>query len=135
MKAASPRIRTKFIGILIMASVLPVTAALFVFETLGYRSFRETRGRLHQARAQQVAVTLSDLVRQQLESLDDWVALSQLASSISRATESTPAQSPEEMKSVIDAIEARWPGAKTPVTDVERVVLGSRASGSAAASA
>jgi len=109
MKAASPRIRTKFIGILIMASVLPVTAALFVFETLGYRSFRETRGRLHQARAQQVAVTLSDLVRQQLESLDDWVALSQLASSISRATESTPAQSPEEMKSVIDAIEARWP--------------------------
>src|SRR4029434_1904506 len=107
--AASPRIRSKFIGILIMASVLPVTAALLVFETLGYRSFRETRGRLQQARAQQVAVMLSDLVRQELESLDDWVALSQLAQSVSRATETTRTESPEEIKTIVNAVEARWP--------------------------
>jgi DNA-binding transcriptional LysR family regulator len=34
-----------------------------------------------------------------------------------------------------EAQRARWPGAKTPVRDVERVVMGSRASGASAASA
>jgi phosphoserine phosphatase RsbU/P len=110
---AAPRIRSKFIGILIMASVLPVTAALLVFETLGYRSYRDARGRLHQTRAQHVAVVLSDLVRQELESLDDWAALSQIAPSISKATESTRAESPEEIKTVVGAIETRWPGMGT----------------------
>jgi len=107
--AVSPRIRNKFIGILIMASVLPVTAALLVFETFGYRSYREARGRLQQARAQHLAVMLSDLVRQELESIDDWAALSQLSQAVSRASESMRVESHEEMKTVVDAIEARWP--------------------------
>jgi hypothetical protein len=81
-----------------MASVLPVTAALLVFETLGYRSYRDARGRLHEARAQHLAIMLSDLVRQELESIEDWTALSQLAQIISRATESTKTESPEEIK-------------------------------------
>jgi sigma-B regulation protein RsbU (phosphoserine phosphatase) len=106
---AAPRIRSKFIGILIMAAVLPVTAALLVFETLGYRSYREARGRLHQARAQHVAVMLGDLVRQELEGLDDWVALSQLPQLVARASESAGAESEEEIKTVVKAIEARWP--------------------------
>src|SRR5687768_6001120 len=106
--AATPRIRSKFIGILIVAAVLPVTAALLVFETLGYHSYREARGRLHQARAQHVAVMLSDLVRQELESIDDWVALSQIGQSVSRATENTRAESPEEIRTVVNAIETRW---------------------------
>jgi phosphoserine phosphatase RsbU/P len=106
--AATPRIRSKFIGILIVAAVLPVTAALLVFETLGYRSYREARGRLQQVRAQHVAVMLSDLVRQELESIDDWVALSQFGQSVARATENTRTESPEEIKTVVKAIEARW---------------------------
>jgi serine phosphatase RsbU (regulator of sigma subunit) len=106
--AATPRIRSKFIGILIMASVLPVTAALLVFETLGYRSYREATGRFHQARAQQVAVMLSDRVRQELESLEDWVALSQISKSISNATDATQNESQEEIKTVVSAIESRW---------------------------
>lgn len=107
--AANLRIRSKFIGILIMAAVLPVTAALLVFETLGYRSYRDARGRLHEARAQYMAVVLSELVRQQLESLDDWAALSTLAQNVSRIAEPTKAESPEEIKTLVGAIEARWP--------------------------
>jgi len=107
--AAPLRIRTKFIGILIMASVLPVTAALFVFETLGYRSYREARGRLHQARAEHLAVMLTDLVRQELESLEDWVALSDLHERVAQAEETVRSESPEERKTVAEAIEARWP--------------------------
>jgi serine phosphatase RsbU (regulator of sigma subunit) len=64
---------------------------------------------LQQARAQQVAVMLSDLVRQELESLDDWVALSQLAQGVSRATETTRTESPEEIKTIVNAVETRWP--------------------------
>jgi serine phosphatase RsbU (regulator of sigma subunit) len=120
--AVSPRIRNKFIGILITASVLPVTAALLVFETLGYRSYREARGRLHQSRAQHVAVMLSDLVRQELESIDDWAALSQLSQTVARASESTRAESHEEMKTVVDAIEARWP-TMTPDDPFLRAIL------------
>lgn len=114
--AATPRIRSKFIGILVMAAVLPVTAALLVFETLGYQSYRDARGRLHQARAQHVAVMLSDLVRQELESLDDWAALSQLSHTVSKVIGSTQSESPEEIKAVVNAIEARWPemGADDP---------------------
>ena len=75
--ATPSRIRAKFIGILIMAAVIPVTAALLLFETLGYRSYREARGKLFQAQAHHVAAMLNDLVRHELGSLDDWMTLTE----------------------------------------------------------
>jgi serine phosphatase RsbU (regulator of sigma subunit) len=73
MKRGSPqlRIRTKFIATLIATAVVPICLALLVFETLGYRSYRETLGQLQETQAKHSAMTLEHLVRQKLEGYPD----------------------------------------------------------------
>ena len=102
-------IRGKFIGILVLAGVIPVCIALLVFETLGYRSYREAMGHLQEARAQHLAQTLGDVVRKELESLDDFIALSSLHERLQAAGQSLAADSPEELKAQVAEIESRWP--------------------------
>src|SRR5687768_9082125 len=103
--ATPSKIRVKFIGILIMAAVIPVTAALLVFETLGYRSYREARGRLHQARAQHLAAMLSDQVRQELESLEDWLTLTDFHARVAEAGGDANAETRNEVRAKIDDVE------------------------------
>ena len=53
---------------------------------------------------------LSDLVRQELQSLDDWLALSQLAHNVSASTGSTQSESSEEIKAVVEPADGVAPG-------------------------
>lgn len=104
------RIRIKFIGILILASVLPLCLALFAAQTLGYRYYQRAQGTLFQARAEHLAGSLSLAVNEQVHSLTAWVALSDLAARVAEINTATLSQSDEEVRAQIAATEARWPG-------------------------
>lgn len=103
------RIRTKFIGILILASVLPLCLALFAAQTLGYRYYRRAQGTLFQARAEHLASSLSLAVNEQVRSLAAWAALSDLAERVAAINAATPPQTEPEFRAQIAATEARWP--------------------------
>ena len=72
------RIRIKFIGILMLASVLPLCLALFAAQTLGYRYYRRAQGMLFQVRAEHLASGLSLAVNEQVNSLAAWVAMREM---------------------------------------------------------
>ncbi len=72
------RIRAKFIGILIIAAVLPVVLALITAQLLGYRYYRGAQGERFETMARYLANNLSLAINKQLEDLDEWVALSDL---------------------------------------------------------
>jgi phosphoserine phosphatase RsbU/P len=73
-----PGIRTKFIGILVLATVLPLLIAASAVYLLGDRYYRSSSGRIFQSRAQQMANYLILSVNGHTESLHDWVALSSI---------------------------------------------------------
>ena len=103
------RIRTKFIGILILASVLPLCIALIAAQTLGYRYYRKAQGTLLQTRAQDLANSISLSVGEQISNLDDWAALSELHALVGAQNAKLPAQTDAEFRSHIELTEARWP--------------------------
>lgn len=72
------RIRAKFIGILIIAAVLPVVLALVAAQSLGYRYYRGSQGERFETMAHFLANNLSLAINRQLEDLDEWVALSDI---------------------------------------------------------
>ena len=103
------RIRTKFIGILLLAAVLPLGLALVVAETLGFRYHQRAQGRLLQTRAEDLAHSLGLAVSAQLASLDDWIALSALPARVAAAEAAGPRLTDAEFKRHIDDTEALWP--------------------------
>jgi phosphoserine phosphatase RsbU/P len=71
-----PGIRVKFIGILILATVLPLVIAASAVYVLGTQYYQTTSGRIFKSRAQQMANYLVLSVNGYTESLHDWLALS-----------------------------------------------------------
>ncbi len=67
------RIRTKFIGILIIAAVLPLGIALVAVNVIGYRYYRKSQGVLFQSISQSLAHTLSTSINRNIELCDDWL--------------------------------------------------------------
>src|SRR4051812_8993392 len=83
------RIRTKFIGILIIAAVLPLCIALAAAQLLGYGYYRKAQGMLFQNRAEEIARGLSISVERQIEAVTDWMEFFDLAERL-RAPNSSP---------------------------------------------
>jgi sigma-B regulation protein RsbU (phosphoserine phosphatase) len=106
------RIRTKFIGILVIAAVLPLGIALITAQTLSYRYYRKAQGMLLETRARELARSLSLAVNGQVDRLHDWIALSDVRERILAAETARPQRSEEELKSSVEEIEARWPALK-----------------------
>lgn len=69
------RIRSKFIGILLIAAVFPLLVALVAIEVLGYRYYRNERGRLLEATANFIAVSISHNLVREIEKFADWINL------------------------------------------------------------
>ncbi len=102
------RIRTKFIGILLLAAVLPLVLALVVAETLGFRYYKRAQGTLLEARAEDLAHSLGLAVSAQIANLDDWIALSDIPARVAATAAQTPLTD-AEFKLHLETMEAAWP--------------------------
>ncbi|MDW8344657.1 MAG: SpoIIE family protein phosphatase [Verrucomicrobiae bacterium] len=78
------RIRSKFIGILLIAAVFPLSVALVAIEVLGYRYYRGERGRLLEATANFVATSISHNLTREIEKFADWINLAHLNAAIAQ---------------------------------------------------
>jgi serine phosphatase RsbU (regulator of sigma subunit) len=106
------RIRTKLIGILVIAAVLPLGIALITAQSLSYRYYRKAQGTLLETRARELARSLSLAVNGQVDRLHDWIALSDLRERILAMEAPRPKLNEEDFKVAIDQMEARWPTLK-----------------------
>lgn len=97
------RIRGKFIAILIIASILPLSIALVAAQFLSYRHYRTSQGQLYETIAQHLANSLSLSANKQIEDLDEWLVLSDVPSLLGRVGKQS--KSPEAIR----ALEEKWP--------------------------
>lgn len=111
-------IRIKFIGALVLASVLPLCVALVALLQFGTKNYRRSQGTVFQTRAQELANSLGLTVGEQAHLIADWAALSELplrlSENISTEDEQTQAQ--------IDALESRWAGLGKDAPELKAIV-------------
>ena len=102
-------IRTKFIGILLVAAVIPLCIGIIVVWVLGANHYRREKGVLFESLAIHLARGLNQVVDAQIEELDDWLLLSDLYQRIRVYNGTLPALTEAEFAARIQQIEARWP--------------------------
>lgn len=107
------RIRTKFIGVLVIAAVLPLTIALVAVQVLGFRYYRHAQGALLEVRAQELARSLGLAVGAQVSRVHDWIALSDLRKLVLASEAARAPQSEAEFSKAVADLEARWSSLKT----------------------
>ncbi len=121
------RIRIKLIGILVIAAVLPLGAALLTAQLLSYRYYRKAQGTLLEVRARELARSLSLSVNAQVGKLHDWIVLSDLRAQLVAREAAGPTLKEEEFRLSIEQQEERWP--KLALTDEPvREILGNEIS-------
>ncbi len=103
------QIRTKFIGILIIAAVVPLVLAMLVAQFLSYRYYRKAQGTLFETRAEQLAQIISISTNKQLENLDRWLALSELHDRIRSMNAELLPVTDTNFREQTGATEAQWP--------------------------
>ena len=83
-------IRAKFIGILAIASVIPLGIAIIAVWVLGHHYYQKERGILFQSGALHLAQALNQVVEGPIEELHDWVLLSDVATQVQREDAAPP---------------------------------------------
>lgn len=99
------RIRSKFVGILVIASTLPLLIALATFYWFGTEYYRRSQGIICQTAASEVALSISRSLRHEIELLDAWVALARTGNELLETRAPGGAQNQPEIK----ALDSRWP--------------------------
>ena len=101
------RIRSKFIGILAIASLLPLGIALVAFNWFGEQYYRRSQGTICQTAASQLALSISHSLRHEIDLLDEWIDFKDISSQVeAMQTRQPPLAGPQ---AAIDALDARWP--------------------------
>ena len=103
------RLRSKFIGILVLAAVLPLALAILTAEVIGYRSFRRAQGALFHSRAQGLAESLRLTMSEPVEALNDWVALADVHPLVVTEAAKLAAIPEADFAKAKEPIERRWP--------------------------
>ncbi len=103
------RIRGKFIGILLIAAVVPLSIALIAIEILGYRYYKGEHGRSLQSMASFLATTIDYNLSKEVEKLGDWLELSPLISFVSAASAAAAPQTDTELAAAAADLDRQWP--------------------------
>jgi len=103
------RIRSKFIGILVIASLLPLGIALIFFRWFGERYSRQSEGIRYQEAAAHLSHSLTHSLRSEIELFNLWRRLSGIATAVGASHVAQPQQSEAERMAAIEATEALWP--------------------------
>ncbi len=102
-------IRTKFIGILVIAAVIPLCIAISAIWVLGHYYYQREKGALFQAASMHLAQSLGLVLNKEVEELNDWLLLSDLNPQIEQINKTLPAWTDEQFAVRIKEMEARWP--------------------------
>lgn len=101
------RIRSKFIGILVVASLLPLTIALIAFNWFGNDYYRRSQGTICQTAASQLALSISQSLRHEIDLLDEWIDFTGLGSQAWAMEDRQPAG--PGFQASMEELDARWP--------------------------
>ena len=105
-------IRTKLIGILVIATVLPLLIGIASLRVLGKNYFVSQKGELYETMGYQVAARLEQTLEERLMTLDIWLRFSDVGEAAQAAVNSQPKLSDEALKSKVAALEKIWPTLK-----------------------
>jgi serine phosphatase RsbU (regulator of sigma subunit) len=122
-------IRTKFIGILLVAAVIPLCIGIIGVWVLGARYYRQEKGILFESLAIHLAQGLNQAIDGQVEALDDWLLLSNLYPRIRAHNQALPAMTDAEFATHIQEMEARWPTLDPASPELRGVLTNSMARG------
>lgn len=109
-------IRSKFIGILAVAVLLPLAIAVLTFNWFGERTFQNSQGAVCQATASQLALSITYSLRHEIESLQKWIDFAGLGLQV-QALGKGLLPGGGDQKST-DALDARWPGLAADAPEV-----------------
>jgi len=115
-------IRTKFIGILVVAAGMPLCIGIITVWVLGSYHYRREKGVLFETLAIHLAQGLNQTVDKPVEELDDWLLLSDLYERINVHNETQPRLTDAEFAAHIREMEARWPGFDATAPELRRVL-------------
>ena len=104
-KPVKLRIRTKFIGILVIASLLPLGIALVAFNRFGNLYYMRSQRTICQTAASRFSLTVGRALRNEVNLLDQWIAFTGIGGKVEAINKTASPMSVE----AIAAIEARWP--------------------------
>jgi sigma-B regulation protein RsbU (phosphoserine phosphatase) len=110
-------IKAKFIGILLIAAVLPLAIGLAAIWVLGYRDLQHDRGVLFELAASHLALGLTEKLQTQIEELNELSRNPELAAWLSHENNRFSSLSGAEISNRVTEIDARWPG--LPESDPE----------------
>src|SRR5271169_2144840 len=122
-------IRTKFIGILLVAAVIPLCIGIAAVWVLGSRYYRQEKGILFESLAIHLAQGLNQAIDGQVEALDDWLLLSSLYSRIRAHNQALPPMTDAEFAAHIQEIETQWPTLDPSSPELRGVLTNSMARG------
>ncbi|HUI08381.1 MAG TPA: SpoIIE family protein phosphatase [Verrucomicrobiae bacterium] len=115
-------IRTKFIGILVVAAVVPFAIAIVTIWVLGDHYYRRDKGALFQDSATHLAESLDMTLGKEIEELSDWLLLSDLTSRIKDINRHLPDLTREQFLAHIQDVEACWPTLDRASPELERIL-------------
>ena len=102
-------IRTKFLAIIALATLVPLAIAVLAIQTIGYNHLVKERGVTFQAGAAHVASSLKLLANAEVERVYDFLALSHADLMVQEANKALEPLSPTDLQAQISGMEARWP--------------------------
>ncbi|MDG1242877.1 MAG: SpoIIE family protein phosphatase [Opitutae bacterium] len=110
------RIRSKFIGILVIASLLPLSIALIAFRWFGEHFSRQSEGIRFEEAAMHFSDSMTHTLASEIKLFNQWCLLSAIASTIDLEQAARPDQI-EAKRNAIQATEALWPtlGPDSPI--------------------
>jgi len=103
------RIRSKFIGILVIASLFPLCIALIVFRLFGEHYSRQSEGIRFQEAAMNFSYSMTHSLVSEIKLFNQWCELRKIASIVYADQAGQPAWDEAEDIAAIQAIEALWP--------------------------
>ncbi|HUJ11166.1 MAG TPA: SpoIIE family protein phosphatase [Verrucomicrobiae bacterium] len=115
-------IRSKFIGILIVAAILPLWMGVIVVWVFSYDHYRAEKGVFFESLAIHFAQNLNQVVDKQVEELDDWLTLSDLHERIRTRNMALPNLTDAEFAEHIQKMEARWPALDVTAPELRDVL-------------
>jgi phosphoserine phosphatase RsbU/P len=115
-------IKAKFIGILVIAAVLPLAIGITAIWMLGYRDVKRDRGVLFESAASHLALGLTENIQSQFEALDELTHNPELAERLARENDRFGVSTAAELSNRVAEIDAHWPGLSETDPSVQAVL-------------